>query len=303
MVDSADNRKSNSSSPAVPLDKRDGQPVNPVRPVAEAAAPPGAAGGDLRASDADRDRIAEILREALAEGRLDPEEHAERIDVVYRAKTLGELEPVVRDLPAAGTASRPQSAPGAAPSGAGATGPDQNLVAVFSASTRKGRWQVPARINAVAIFGSVEIDLTEALFPQQQIQINATSIFGSVEIRVPENVTLRSNGSGVLGSFEVETHEAGDDDAPLVMVNGFAVLGSVEAKPRRGAWIRDLRDRWREERRERHTQLRDDRRELRDELRDQMRDARRERHAVWDDHRDLRDRLRDARRERRDRYR
>jgi hypothetical protein len=271
-VDSADNRKSN-SSPAVPLDKRDPQPVNPARPVAEAAAPPGVAGGDLRASDADRDRIAEILREALAEGWLDPEEHAERIDVVYRAKTLGELEPVVRDLPAAGTASRPQPAPGAVPPGGGPV-PDQNLVAVFSASTRKGRWQVPARINAVAIFGSVEIDLTEALFPQQQIQINATSIFGSVEIRVPENVTLRSNGSGVLGSFEVETHEAGDDGAPLVMVNGFAVLGSVEAKPRRGAWIRDLRDRWREERRERHTQLRDDRRELRDQLRDARRERR-----------------------------
>ncbi|WP_066927166.1 DUF1707 domain-containing protein [Streptomyces sp. NBRC 110611] len=198
--------------------------------------------GEIRASDADRDRIAEILREALAEGRLDPEEHSERIDVVYRAKTMGELEPVIRDLPAAG-GGRPAPEAGAHQAHAYAPAaplPDQNLVAIFSSSTRKGRWRVPARINAVAVFGSVEIDLTEAVFPQQQVLINVTAIFGSVEMRVPENVTLRSSGSGVLGSFEIETHEAVDGDAPQVHINGYAILGSVEAKPKRGAVIRDL---------------------------------------------------------------
>ncbi|UQA97798.1 DUF1707 domain-containing protein [Streptomyces halobius] len=202
----------------------------------------------MRASDADRDRVAEILREALAEGRLDAEEHAERIDLVYRAKTMGELEPVVRDLPGAG-GGRPQFSPGAYASASGAPLPDQNLVAIFSASTRKGRWRVPARINTVAIFGSVEIDLTEAVFPQQQIRINVTAVFGSVEIRVPENITLRSSGSGILGSFEVETHDAVDGNAPQILVNGCAVLGSVEAKPKRGAWIHDLRHRLRDGRR------------------------------------------------------
>ncbi|MFJ6747042.1 DUF1707 domain-containing protein [Streptomyces sp. NPDC091266] len=248
------------------MDKRDRQSVNLTKPVAEA---------DLRASDADRDRIAEILREALAEGRLDAEEHAERIDLVYRAKTMGELEPVVRDLPAAGD-SGPRPASGAYAYGPAGPVPVQNLVAVFSASVRKGRWQAPARINAVAIFGSVEIDLTEAVFAQQQIQINVTAIFGSVEIRVPENITLRSSGSGVLGSFEVESNDAADGDAPVVFVNGYAVLGSVEARPKRGSLIRDLRDRLREDRRDRHAQLRHERHE-RHERHDRMRHERRER--------------------------
>ncbi|MEU7634882.1 DUF1707 domain-containing protein [Streptomyces sp. NPDC039016] len=224
----------------------------------------------MRASDADRDRIAEILREALAEGRLDAEEHAERIDAVYRAKTMGELEPVVRDLPGAGGRPQPDPAPHAYDRPAGLA--DQNLVAIFSAANRKGRWRVPPRINAVAIFGSVEIDLTEAVFPQQRVQINVTSVFGSVEVRVPENITLRSSGSGILGSFEVETHEAADGDAPEVDVNGFALLGSVEAKPKRGAWIRDLRDRLRGERRERMEELRAEHHHWMDELRAERRD-------------------------------
>ncbi|MGG2458479.1 DUF1707 SHOCT-like domain-containing protein [Streptomyces sp. RGM 3693] len=241
-----------------------------AEPVTEVAEPPATAGGGMRASDADRDRIAEILREALAEGRLDAEEHAERIDVVYRAKTMGELEPVVRDLPAVGGRPQPDPAPHAY--GPGAAVADQNLVAIFSAANRKGRWRVPPRINAVAIFGSVEIDLTEAVFPQQRVQINVTSVLGSVEIRVPENITLRSSGSGILGSFEVETHEAADGNAPEVDVNGFALLGSVEAKPKRGAWIRDLRDRLRGDRRERMDELRAERHEWMDELRAERRE-------------------------------
>ncbi|WP_370666384.1 DUF1707 domain-containing protein, partial [Streptomyces sp. IBSBF 2507] len=47
---------------------------------------------ELRASDADRDRVADMLREALAEGRLTADEHAERVEGVLAAKTVGELD-------------------------------------------------------------------------------------------------------------------------------------------------------------------------------------------------------------------
>ncbi len=53
-----------------------------------------------RASDMDRDRVAAILRDALAEGRLDNDEFAERLDAAYRAKTFGELDTLTADLPA-----------------------------------------------------------------------------------------------------------------------------------------------------------------------------------------------------------
>ncbi|MEU8686085.1 DUF1707 domain-containing protein [Streptomyces sp. NPDC048611] len=293
-------------NPPGPLQKQDRtqerQPLDLTKTAAGAPAPPAVAERDIRASDADRDRIAEILREALAEGRLDPEEHAERIDAVYRAKTMGELEPVVRDLPAGG-GSRPRPDAGGHAYGPAAPVPGQNLVAVFSAAVRKGRWQAPARINAVAFFGSVEIDLTEAVFPQQQIQINVTAVFGSVEIRVPENVTLHSNGSGILGSFEVETHDAEDADAPQVQVDGYAVLGSVEARPKRGAWIRDLRDRLREGHRELRRQLRDDQRDRHERLLDEHRDRHRRQRQEQREWREWHRAERRERQERRGRFR
>jgi hypothetical protein len=217
----------------VDLEKHPQKPLAPADP------------GDIRASDADRDRITDILRDALAEGRLNAEEHSERVDAAYKAKTVGELRPLVRDLPAAGEpAGQPQAAddPHAYdPQDPSATA--DNMVAIFSSSTRKGRWRVGPRINAFALFGNIEIHLTEALFAQRKTVINATSIFGNVEVRVPENISLRGNGTGVFGNFEVVTLESPDPDAPLVIVNGNAVFGNIEAKPKRGKLIADLQDR------------------------------------------------------------
>ncbi|MFJ4815880.1 DUF1707 domain-containing protein [Streptomyces sp. NPDC088801] len=208
---------------------------------------PGApAVSEFRASDAERDRIADILHDALAEGRLTADEHAERVEGVLRAKTVGELEVFIRDLPAAhrqDPVSSPAPAPHRPTAGALPVDPDDNVVAVFSGAVRKGRWRAGRRIHAYAVFGSVEIDLSEALFDHQQVVVKSFAIFGSVEIRVPENVSLRGTGSGVLGSFEVDTLDSGDPQAPVVYVDGWAVLGSVEARPRRGKVVADILDR------------------------------------------------------------
>jgi hypothetical protein len=208
-------------------------------------APSAPSAGDLRASDAERDRIADILREALAEGRLTADEHAERVEGVLNAKTVGELEVFIRDLPAAHERrTAPARTPAAhRPADALPHDPDDNVVAVFSAAVRKGRWRAGRRIHAYAIFGSVEVDLSEAIFEYRQVVIRAISVFGNIEVRVPENVSLRGTGGGVLGNFEVDTLDSADPDAPVVYVDGWAVLGNIEGRPKRGKLVADILDR------------------------------------------------------------
>jgi hypothetical protein len=73
----------------------------------------------IRASDDDRDRTASLLREHHAAGRLTPEEFNDRLDEAFAAKTIGDLDNLLSDLPAidlyrlpdAGLSRRP--APGA----------------------------------------------------------------------------------------------------------------------------------------------------------------------------------------------
>ncbi|MER5223557.1 DUF1707 SHOCT-like domain-containing protein [Streptomyces flaveus] len=223
------------------MDLQKSPAVNEKTPERQPSAPT-----ELRASDADRDRTADILRDALAEGRLTAEEHSERVEEVFRAKTVGELEPLVRDLPGEHRRSATrayQPAPNHPTPGAVPPAADENVVAVLSSATRKGRWRIGRRTHVYAIFGSVEIDLSEAIFEHRQVVIKAISVFGSVEIRVPENVSLRGNGGGVLGSIEVRTLDSGEQDAPVVYVDGLAILGSIEAKPKRGKVVEDLLDR------------------------------------------------------------
>lgn len=208
-------------------------------------AAPGVAPAELRASDADRDRIAHILADALAEGRLTADEHSERLDSLYAVKTVGELEVLVRDLPApggAGAAPLYAQAP-VLPAPAGPAVVSETVVAVCSSAARKGRWRPGAHTRVVSVLGDVAVDLTEAVFEQQVTEINVTSVLGNVEIRVPENVTLRGYGSGVLGNFEVRGEgrsESTDPNAPVVIVRGFALLGNIEARRKPGARLVDL---------------------------------------------------------------
>jgi hypothetical protein len=69
---------------------------------------------EMRASDADRDRIAAVLRDAHADGRLAQDELLERLDATYTAQTYGDLDRLVADLPrtAGPPTTRPVESPG-----------------------------------------------------------------------------------------------------------------------------------------------------------------------------------------------
>lgn len=187
----------------------------------------------MRASDADRDRYATVLREALASGRLTAEEHDERITAVLHAKTIGELVPLVRDLPEAGELRG--KAPVTAPVSRAAAGarPSAKLVAIFGAADRSGDWTVPDRIDGLAMFGGIELDFTRAEFRSREVSVNLAVLFGGVEITVPEDVTVRCHGAGIFGAFQGKEQVAAAPDAPVLNITGFALFGGVEVKRRK----------------------------------------------------------------------
>lgn len=198
---------------------------------------------DLRASDADREVVAEVLRQAAGDGRLTLEELSERLDAVYASRTYRDLEPIVADLPGAqipgarppaGPAPRPLSAPVPADGSAGlarvgGTSTSQNAVAIFSETTRRGNWVVPPDLASVAVFGSVELDLREARLAARHVQIQANAVFGSVTVYVPDDITVSTDGTPILGEYS-GPHEPATPDLPHVTLTGLALFGSVEVK-------------------------------------------------------------------------
>jgi hypothetical protein len=194
---------------------------------------------EMRASDTDRERVADQLREAAGHGRLTMDELDERLERAYGAKTYAELTPLVRDLPASGTSTPlpvPASAPGTGTGLArvgGTPGRRRWSVAIMSGSTRRGRWVIPGRYNAFAFWGGVVIDLRDANLAQRETVIRAHAVMGGVEIIAPEDVDVHVEGFGLMGGYDDSTSsqvQAPPPGAPVVRVTGIAFWGGVSAR-------------------------------------------------------------------------
>jgi hypothetical protein len=186
----------------------------------------------LRASDADRDRAASVLNEALAEGRLTAEEHSERLDSIYAAKTQADLVPLLDDLPTPAGATAPVPVSGGAMERSYHGGP---IVAIFGGAVRKGRWRVPPASKVVTVFGGADLDLRDAILPGREITITAVSVFGGMSITVPPEMRVVDSGVAVFGGRDVssETPESESPDAPVLRIQGACVFGGISVKHKR----------------------------------------------------------------------
>jgi hypothetical protein len=140
---------------------------------------------DLRASDFDRDRVITLLAEAAADGRLTADEHSERVERAYQARTLGQLAVLTTDL--VGQDAQPIKLDGR-----------RAVTGIFGRDSRDGRWVVPDSLPVVAIFGEVELDLREALLQSGRIIVYATLIGGTIHLIVPDGVSVETSGTAVL---------------------------------------------------------------------------------------------------------
>jgi hypothetical protein len=185
----------------------------------------------LRASDADREAVANVLREAAGDGRLTMDELDERLDAVYAAKTYAELEPITHDLPATGAGYVPAVPPAAAdPARFGGTPTSGGAVAILGGFSRKGDWVVPKDFTAFCFMGGGEIDLRDASFEDREVSIHIVAIMGGCEVIVPEDATVRVTGVGIMGAFDHSVGGAGTPGGPVITINGVAIMGGVDVK-------------------------------------------------------------------------
>ena len=177
----------------------------------------------VRASDADRDRVAAALQAAFAEGRLTMPELQERLGAAYAAATGTELATILQDLRV--PASRPGDLAGAAPTSVR----DVGIIAGFR---RTGQWMVGRTFRGLAVIGNGEIDLRQARFIDGETTIHATAIIGDITVVVPEDADVHIGGTGVIGGFDHHDEGPGTPGAPRITITGLVVCGSVRVERR-----------------------------------------------------------------------
>jgi Domain of unknown function (DUF1707) len=208
--------------------------MQPPRRDAEAQSPGQAAGHqspeppavpEVRASDLERDAATHRLQAAFAEGRLDDTEFDERMRAALTARTRGQLDELLTDLPSSVAGS-------AGTSVAPVTGrrPGRFAITFKSSIRRAGRWRVPEHYTAVIYKGSGWLDLRAAELTGPVTTITAVAYKSRVDILVPPGVRVEAGGFGATTGGEDDA--ALPPDAPVIHVRGYAYKGTIEARSR-----------------------------------------------------------------------
>src|SRR5829696_5418178 len=185
---------------------------------------------DLRATDADRERVADRLRTAAAEGQLTFDELDERLNAAYAARTGRELEPLTADLQEGGLA-----APGArgrsgltVRSGPGGA---RWLVAIMGGCERRGRWRLGRRATSINIMGGADLDLNEAELAADRVELTVFSLMGGADIRVPDDLHVELSEFAFMGGNSVEHGTAAArTGGPVLRLRLISIMGGSNLK-------------------------------------------------------------------------
>ena len=191
--------------------------------------PPLRAEGELaeRVADADRDRTITMLREHVVEGRLTLDEFSERVGLALEARTRGDLESCMANLPIGAPAAAPEVAPRKS---------RRWHIAVMSGSDTKGRWRISGKTNAVAVMGGCALDLRRAEIDGPEVVITAVAFWGGVQITVPEGFDVDLEGFSFMGGRSLKMRDVPRvPGSPRIRIRGFSVMGGIDvrSKPNR----------------------------------------------------------------------
>jgi hypothetical protein len=172
------------------------------------ADPPSSSG--LRASDADRDRVIDALRAAVADGRLDPAEFSERLDAALAGRTIGALVPLTADLIAAPGSGGALTLPLAGTP----AGPAAGLLTIkerHGSVRRDGPWTLPRRLVLRTAWCDVMLDLTSAVRSEHELIIELRATGGDVELVLAPGMVVDANELTVRYTKLAISRDAGDN--------------------------------------------------------------------------------------------
>jgi Domain of unknown function (DUF1707) len=167
-----------------------------------------------RAGDADRDAVAELLRIAATEGRINLSELEERLGQLNQAKTYGDLDALLADLPRAE--------------------PETLALRTTTANIKQaGRWVVPKLITAESTTGWITIDFTRAACAHREVTVEVVTKTAWIELILPEEWAARVGPLVTYtGHISNKAADTPDPGAPTVTVTGDPLFGYIKIRQR-----------------------------------------------------------------------
>jgi hypothetical protein len=182
---------------------------------------------ELRASDADRERTAEILRRAAGDGRLTMDELEDRLNRTYETRTSRELARLTADVIAS---HERETVEGRMPIRRGEGGANW-LISVMSGHDRKGRWRVGRHLKVVNVMGGSSLDLNDAELADDYVEITVFSLMGGGDIRVPDGLNVEVADFSFMGGNDVKLGDhTPDPGGPTLKLRLISIMGGNDVK-------------------------------------------------------------------------
>lgn len=166
-----------------------------------------------------------------------------RIERVYKAASVAELEVITADLKRSATV--PPEFIRAKVVKRGDTGavsyevPRGRLVSFMSTMRRVGRWAVPRELTLKAIMSDTKIDLTQAVFAADTVDIQLSSVMASVKLVVAPGMRVIMDTNSIMSSVDSRADDLSLLDAPasanaqVIRITGYAFMSDVKVVVRR----------------------------------------------------------------------
>jgi len=192
-------------------------------------------------SRAREEKISELSTH-FANDDLSLDDLERRIERVYKAASVAELEDITADLRRAAMSNAP--APVGKSSSKKVAGgtyelASARLLSLMSSTRRVGRWAVPQRLDVVAIMSDTKIDFTHASMPGGTVEVHLRAIMASCKLVVPPNVRVINETHSVMSNVRSRAHElladgtVATDDSPVIRLTGLALMSDVRIVVRR----------------------------------------------------------------------
>ncbi|OLT40676.1 hypothetical protein BJF85_06030 [Saccharomonospora sp. CUA-673] len=197
---------------------------------------------NLRVSDAEREHVVELLQRAIGHGMLDLDEFTERTDTALAARTRGELNAVLVDLPGLhheDAVPAPGAVAGGAPGRPARPTQRAEIKGVGSTVVRRGRWHVPSALHVRNKYGETKLDFSEAIFESNVVDIELEIKWGSIEIVVPADAAVDLTDLDELkwSTLNDKTNTPGAPGARRFILSGRVSGGSVTLRHPRRSWF------------------------------------------------------------------
>lgn len=175
------------------------------------------------------------LSSHFANDDLTLEDLERRIERVYKAMSVAELDAITADLTSA--AAPGVRSPETRPVPSGYAPNRSRILSIMGELRRMGRWQVPQRLEVVSIMSDTKIDLTQAVMPAGVVDIDMRVVWAACKVVVPPGMRVINEVHAIMASVHSKADDvaagAGTPFAPTIRLTGVALMSEVKVVVRR----------------------------------------------------------------------